>query len=77
MAFRAKSESRALAELLYLVARYPGYPVMVTDNILGRSMAPSKVNKMLNSMIRLGLMTRDNDSVLSLAVRADAGVRVS
>jgi ribosomal peptide maturation radical SAM protein 1 len=51
--------------------------VQNTKTILGRSMAPSKVNEMLNSMIGLGLMTRDNDSVLSLAVRADAGVRVS
>ena len=34
MTFRAKSEQRALAELLYLHERFPGCSVSVTDNIL-------------------------------------------
>jgi ribosomal peptide maturation radical SAM protein 1 len=34
MAYRSKSASRALDELIYLTERYPGYPVSVVDNIL-------------------------------------------
>jgi len=34
MAFRSKSAERALAEFCELTAKYPGYPVIVVDNIL-------------------------------------------
>ncbi|MDJ0947885.1 MAG: RiPP maturation radical SAM C-methyltransferase [Alphaproteobacteria bacterium] len=34
IAFRSKSAARAMDELLYLIEKYPGHPVAVSDNIL-------------------------------------------
>jgi ribosomal peptide maturation radical SAM protein 1 len=37
MAHRSKSAGRSMDELSYLISKYPGYPVRVTDNILDMS----------------------------------------
>jgi ribosomal peptide maturation radical SAM protein 1 len=37
MAHRSKSASRSMDELSYLISKYPGHPVRVTDNILDMS----------------------------------------
>ncbi len=76
MGFRAKSSERALAELEHLVKRYPGYSVMVSDNILDvayfRDFLPELARRRLN--VRLFYEVKANLKKPQLRLLRDAGV---
>ena len=76
MGFRAKSAGRALAELEYLTSRYPGYSVMVADNILDlgyfRDFLPELSRRRLD--VRLFYELKANLKKDQLRVLRQAGV---
>ncbi len=76
MGFRAKSAARALEELEHLVNRYPGYSVMVSDNILDvgyfRDFLPELARRRLN--VRLFYEVKANLKKAQLRLLRDAGV---
>ncbi len=76
MGFRAKSAGRALAELEHLTERYPGYPVMLADNILDlgyfREFLPELARRQLN--LRLFYEVKANLKKDQLRLLRDAGV---
>jgi ribosomal peptide maturation radical SAM protein 1 len=77
MAFRAKSERRALAELLALHERYPDYPISVTDNILDMRYFKNLVPELAARKIDLELFYEVKANLKKEQVRMlrDAGIR--
>ena len=76
MAFRAKSAGRAMEELEYLTGRYPGYPVMVADNILDlgyfKDFIPELTRKKL--AVRLFYEVKANLKKDQVRMLRDAGI---
>ena len=76
MGFRAKSAQRALAELEYLTGRYPGFSVMLADNILDlayfKEFLPELARRGLN--VRLYYEIKANLKKSQIRLLRDAGV---
>lgn len=76
MGFRAKSAGRALAELEYLTSRYPGFSVMLADNILDlayfKEFLPELARRRLN--VRLYYEIKANLKKNQIRLLRDAGV---
>ncbi|MBI3684645.1 MAG: RiPP maturation radical SAM protein 1 [Acidobacteria bacterium] len=76
MAYRRKSASRAMEELISLISRYPGHPVMVADNILDLSyfkdFVPELARRKLN--VRLFYEVKANLKKEQVRLLRDAGI---
>lgn len=77
MAFRAKSERRALEELLHLHERYPDSPISVTDNILDMGYFKNLIPELAAREIGLDLFYEVKANLKKEQVRMlrDAGIR--
>src|SRR5215210_3459350 len=77
MAFRAKSERRALEELIALHERYPDYPISVTDNILDMRYFKNLIPELAARKIDLDLFYEVKANLKKEQIRMlrDAGIR--
>jgi ribosomal peptide maturation radical SAM protein 1 len=77
MTYRSKSPARALAELKYLVDRYPGYPIWAVDYILDmkyfRDLIPQLASNPLG--VELFYEIKSNIKKDQLRMLRDAGVK--
>ncbi len=76
MAYRSKSATRALDELLYLVNRYPGYPISVVDNILDMKYFKDLIPEMAARQLNLELFYEVKANLRKEQIRLllDAGI---
>ncbi len=76
MAFRGKSERRAMDELLHLARRYPGNPILVTDNILDMNYFKNFIPELASRKLkpRLFYEVKANLKKDQLCLLRDAGI---
>ncbi|MEQ8999718.1 MAG: RiPP maturation radical SAM C-methyltransferase [Coleofasciculus sp. B1-GNL1-01] len=76
MTYRSKSGTRALEELLYLIDKYPGYPISVVDNILDMKYFKDLIPEMAARQLDLELFYEVKANLRKEQVRLlkDAGI---
>jgi|SRR5919199_123150 ribosomal peptide maturation radical SAM protein 1 len=76
MAYRAKSATRAMDELLYLTNKYPNYPISVVDNILDMNYFKSFLPEIADRQLNLELFYEVKANLKKNQVRLlqDAGI---
>jgi ribosomal peptide maturation radical SAM protein 1 len=78
MAYRSKSATRAMDELLYLIDRYPGYPISAVDNILDMKYFKSLIPLIAERQLHLELFYEVKANLKKEQIRLlrDAGIKV-